>query len=775
MLALALGPHWSARPAWAAPAAGSADWEAQSAPADLKPFCGHLTSVWGSSSSSVFALSRCGTLIRYDGSRWRVSNGGPLGGQDQADGPYYASDIWGTSASNLFVSGHFWPPYIEGFGGIFHFHAGVWTLSERVFGDSSCVNSVWGASSSDVFAVGNDDVVGYIFHYNGTAWSLFGTFEADSPLYDYSLSGVWGSSASNVFAVGGGMWYSQNGIVFRYNGLSWQPMNIGTTPRLLGVWGSSGSDVFVVGEAGTILHYNGSAWSTMYSGTTKDLRGVCGSSASDVFAVGDGGTILHYNGNAWNPMTSGTTKNLNGIWGSASAGFFAVGESGTILHYEDYPDRPTNVSPANGATGVSLTPALQGSDFSEPRGDAHVASSWQIRSSTGNYDKPVWESGKSSPAATSITVPAGKLANGTVYYWRVGYKDSGGLWSSYSAETSFTTVRATPVPPTVVTDAASVIGPTSATLNLRLTGLGSASPVLVSFDWGPGSAYGSTTTPQAMTGAGSFSYPLSGLAAGATYHYRAKAVGDDTAYGRDMTFTTSATPTSPPVVVTEDADSITANSARLNGSLTSLGTAGSATVSFVWGTSKGGPYPNETTGAVQTAGGAFRFDLSGLAPSTTFYYQARAVGDGTSYGAEESFTTGAAAASPGAPSIGGVVANNGRRGDDITVTISGANLSGATAVSFGAGITINDLRVVSDTEITVKLSITSGAEAGKRDVTVATPAGTATSLGGFTVTGGGGRVHLWVYLVAAAGGVAVLGVIASVAIWVLRRPPKPAP
>ena len=91
------------------------------------------------------------------------------------------------------------------------------------------------------------------------------------------------------------------------------------------------------------------------------------------------------------------------------------------------------------------------------------------------------------------------------------------------------------------------------------------------------------------------------LTPGTTYYYRAKATGvHGTSYGAEKSFITTTTP---PAVTTDAAGSITINSARLNGNLTSLGTAGSVTVSFVWGTSVGGPYPNETTGEVKTSTG----------------------------------------------------------------------------------------------------------------------------------------------------------------------------
>ena len=111
-------------------------------------------------------------------------------------------------------------------------------------------------------------------------------------------------------------------------------------------------------------------------------------------------------------------------------------------------------------------------------------------------------------------------------------------------------------------------------------------------------------------------------------------MGDSTVYGEERSFTTLT----PPAVTTNAASNLTINSARLNGNLTSLGTADSVTVSFQWGTSSGS-YPNETTAEVKDSTGTFYFDLGSLTHSTTYYYRAKAVGDSTVYGAERSFTT----------------------------------------------------------------------------------------------------------------------------------------
>ncbi len=294
----------------------------------------------------------------------------------------------------------------------------------------------------------------------------------------------------------------------------------------------------------------------------------------------------------------------------------------------------------------------------------------------------------------------------------------------------------------------------------------------VSFEWGPTTDYGNSTEAQAMTGTGTLSQPLSGLAAATTYHFRAVAVGDGTAYGGDLTFTTGSTPAVAPKVRTDDADTVTGGSARLRGELTSAGTAARVTVSFVWGTSPGGPYPNETRGAARTDGGEFYFDLDGLDLGTAYYFQARAVGDGISYGVEKSFTT-----IGEAPHIDSLMAYNGRPGQALTVKITGSNLSNATRVDFGEGIKVSEFTVPSDREIRAEIIIRSGAESAAREVSIVTPSGTATYTvpGGFLagvpgeVTGDDSpRVHLWVYL-AVAGGLAGVGLMVAVELWLRRR------
>ena len=143
-------------------------------------------------------------------------------------------------------------------------------------------------SGIDLGEVEIDCFIGCVEGFGGGGFTIGGP----------SLESVWGSSATDVFAVG------DIGTILHYDGDTWSGQASGSTNWLYGVWGSSATDVFAVGVDGTILHYDGDTWSVQASGTGVGLLGVWGSSATDVFAVGGNraigeGTILHYDGDTW--------------------------------------------------------------------------------------------------------------------------------------------------------------------------------------------------------------------------------------------------------------------------------------------------------------------------------------------------------------------------------------------------------------------------------------------------------------------------------------------
>ncbi|MEW6142745.1 MAG: DUF5050 domain-containing protein [Chloroflexota bacterium] len=101
-------------------------------------------------------------------------------------------------------------------------------------------------------------------------------------------------------------------------------------------------------------------------------------------------------------------------------------------------------------------------------------------------------------------------------------------------------VQIVTLPPSVTTGTATNITNTSATLGGELTSLGTATSATVSFEYGTTTSYGTTTTAQTKTATGAFTANLTGLTAGATYHFRAKGDGGTHGIGTgdDATFQT---------------------------------------------------------------------------------------------------------------------------------------------------------------------------------------------------------------------------------------------
>jgi phosphodiesterase/alkaline phosphatase D-like protein len=255
---------------------------------------------------------------------------------------------------------------------------------------------------------------------------------------------------------------------------------------------------------------------------------------------------------------------------------------------------------------------------------ADVSFEWGISTDYGNETTPELHT-----AAGSVQTDLSGLAPNTTYHFRI--KAVGRDSTAYGLDMQFTTG---PAPPVATTSDAAESGTTSATLRGSLDDLGSTASVSVSFEWGLTTSYGNETTPESRTATGKYSADLDGLSPNTTYHFRAKAVGDVTAYGADAQFTTNTTSA---LVATSDATNVSTNSARLNGELSSLGTASIVKVSFEYGTAPGS-YTQTTADQARSSAGAFSADLSSLSPGATYYFRAKADGDGSPvYGVEKSF------------------------------------------------------------------------------------------------------------------------------------------
>lgn len=141
------------------------------------------------------------------------------------------------------------------------------------------------------------------------------------------------------------------------------------------------------------------------------------------------------------------------------------------------------------------------------------------------------------------------------------------------------------------------------------------------------------------TDTGEFTSLLTNLTGGTVYHVRAYAINKaGTAYGDEVQFTTSPTPTLA-VVSTTLAGNIATTTASSGGTITSDGNALVTARGVCWATTTE-PTIDDFKTSDGTGTGEFTSDLTALSPGITYYVRAYATNSvGTSYGNEVSFST----------------------------------------------------------------------------------------------------------------------------------------
>ena len=168
------------------------------------------------------------------------------------------------------------------------------------------------------------------------------------------------------------------------------------------------------------------------------------------------------------------------------------------------------------ADGTVITATIDGDEYTTTTPAVYGASSYALTISPAE--------GVTYAEGSTITFMIGDHSAAETGVWESGGNSEQDLSASIEE------------PPTVYTSGATHVPTGLPTLNATLDGLGTASSVEVSFEWGLATSYGNQTTPETMTSIGSFSAELSGLTPYTTYQFRAKAVGNTTAYGENMSF-----------------------------------------------------------------------------------------------------------------------------------------------------------------------------------------------------------------------------------------------
>ena len=322
------------------------------------------------------------------------------------------------------------------------------------------------------------------------------------------------------------------------------------------------------------------------------------------------------------------THNLTGLTANTAYEFraYAINASETIYgevqSFTTLATVPTVVT--NAATLVAQTTAtLNGAITIGSESIIAQGFEWKLSSATA------WIAQTSTLNGNAITHNLTGLNPNSAYQYRAYATTLSG--TVYGTTQNFTTLAI--VPPTVVTNAATLISQNTATLNGTVT-IGSDEILVQGFEWKL--ATSSTWLPLTSTLTGNaITHNLIGLTPNTAYQFRAYVTTSaGTVSGTTQSFTTLAIV--PPTVVTSVATAISQNIATLNGTIT----AGSELIS-----SQGFEYKLTSSStwipiAANLNGNAITYNLLGLTPNSAYQFRAYATTfNGTVYGSTQTFTT----------------------------------------------------------------------------------------------------------------------------------------
>ncbi len=294
-------------------------------PQSLPPLASNQTveGVWGSSSTDLWAMGRQ-AILHSDGMTWSLVDAG------------FAADftgVTGVTATDVWAS--------ASVGGLSSNTGNGWAQAVPVGVPLNAITNIQGS----LWAVGDSNTV---LRRVGSTWTVAQT------AWDVSFepTDVTWTSTTDAWAVGQRAFFpgqptGREGVILRFNGVSWAPFSsvIGPrTPPLNAVFAIAANDVWAVGARGTALHFNGTTWTSSSTGTALELTDVWASSANDVYATARGGStqLLRFNGSTWSPVSINATGDGIGISGSGANDIWVIGEFFT-RHFD-------------GATWASLNP-----------------------------------------------------------------------------------------------------------------------------------------------------------------------------------------------------------------------------------------------------------------------------------------------------------------------------------------------------------------------------------------------------------------------------------
>lgn len=273
------------------------------------------------------------SMFHYDGSRWTTTNfhssaGGTISGAvslSKVHG-FGASDIW-VAGERIYQIGNTFPD--SSF--LMHFDGTRWTEAMIADGRGRLLQSLWGATSTDIWAGG----VNTLLHYNGVEWSHFPIEMPGQGIQFFSMSGV---SSSEVYLMG-----YRNDVVppadttsyllYEFDGFQWSVrdsiVQVSGLPvaRFGLTLGNVAGEIYSLSTG--VYRMTSSTWELLCT-VPEPLTGISGPRRDNLFLVGLGGQVIHFNSHdAYQyPQFQNYAIDLYSVW-TTDEQVFAVGNDGS--------------------------------------------------------------------------------------------------------------------------------------------------------------------------------------------------------------------------------------------------------------------------------------------------------------------------------------------------------------------------------------------------------------------------------------------------------------
>jgi hypothetical protein len=172
------------------------------------------------------------------------------------------------------------------------------------------VNKIWGSSSNDLYAVGNN---GNIAYYNGSNWTKI---ESGTTTNINDVWGVVDQSNNQEMVYSAVSFVAQNGDqkILKIQNNKVDSLNWDTGRRVHSVWTLNNRFLYATG--GGIFENRRGYWNEITEVPLYYSRNIRGTDNNNIFSCGDFGFFAHFNGTSWKTYNE---LYIQGIYYSISA------------------------------------------------------------------------------------------------------------------------------------------------------------------------------------------------------------------------------------------------------------------------------------------------------------------------------------------------------------------------------------------------------------------------------------------------------------------------